>query len=517
MKTQIIVNKQLHESRIAILEGGKMVELLVERPDQRRMIGNIYKGKVERVLPGIQAAFINIGMEKRAFLHISDVARYNPFADSETDEDDASNTRPQGRSRRRNSHRSDNISEWLNNGNEIMVQITKEPMGTKGPRCTTEISLPGRYLVMMPGQNHIGVSRKIKSTRERDRIRRIIREMKTEGDGLIVRSVSEGQKKDVLKRDLDYLMKDWDHIKKKADALDAPTLLYRDMGMVAAMVRDLFSMEMDEIILDSKSEFDKLKKYTHDVVPNLENRVRLYNRQKPIFDEYEIETQIENMLKRKIWVKKGAYIVIDNTEALVTIDVNSGRNVGKGKTYEENLLQVNLASAEEIAVQLRLRDLGGIIVIDFIDMEIEKNRRTLMEEFRNAMFEDRAKHKILDVNEFGLVIMTRQRVRQSVMERISDPCPTCGGVGLVFSPVTIITRIERWLMRAASSRTKSFIIVTHPLVVEEFTAGNSERLKGLEDAYKVRLECFADSVFGPDEFSILAADTGEEMTDDFIG
>jgi len=514
MKTQILVNVQVHESRIAILEDGKLVELLVERPDQRRMVGNIYKGKVERVLPGIQAAFINIGMEKRAFLHISDVARYEPFADSETDEDEDNNI---GRKRRyRSDTRSMDIRDWCKAGEDILVQITKEPIGTKGPRCTTEISLPGRYLVIMPGQKHVGVSRKIKSKQERYRIRKAIRDIKPEGFGLIGRSVSENQSKEVLENDLEYLLKDWENIRKKADVLDAPAQLYRDMGMVAAMVRDLFSSDMDEFILDSKTEYEHVRKYVNKVVPDFADRVRLYNDSTPIFDAFDVEPQIENMLRRKIWLKKGASIVIDNTEALTAIDVNSGRNVGKGKTYEETLLQVNLAAAEEIVRQLRLRDLGGILVIDFIDMESEKNRETLMRTFREAMADDRAKYRILPMNEFGMVVMTRQRVRQSVIERISDPCPTCGGLGLVFSPVTVIARLERWLMRAAKSKKNSFLIVTHPVVAEELIAEGGERLRDLETLYRVRLECFPDGTIDPDEFSVLDANTGEELTDDFI-
>ncbi len=513
MNTQVIVNKQVHESRIAILEDGKMVELLVERPDQRRMVGDIYKGKVERVLPGIQSAFINIGIEKRAFLHISDVARYDPFADTETEDEDEGQQR--GRSRRRSSYKNDNIKEWLNPGDEILVQITKEPMGAKGPRCTTEISLAGRFLVLMPGQKHVGVSRKIKSQRDRFRIRKIIRDMQPEGAGLIGRSVAEGQDKETLERDLEYLVKDWEKIKQKTEAFEAPALIYRDTGMAAAMVRDLFSMDMREFVVDSKTEYDKIKAYAHKVVPNLEERIKLYRGKKPIFDAYDVEPQIENMLKRKIWLKKGAYIVIDNTEALISIDVNSGRNVGKGHSYEDNLLQVNLAAVDEIARQIRLRDLGGIIVIDFIDMEYERNRQILVDTFRKAMAEDRAKHKILDVNDFGLIILTRQRVQQSVIERISDTCPTCGGLGVVFSAVTIIARIERWLMRAASSSTKSFLIVAHPVVAGELFAERAERLKELETAYHVRLECFADPVLVPDDFIILDADTGEEMTDEF--
>jgi len=513
MNTQIIVNKQVHESRIAILEDGKMVELLVERPDQRRMVGDVYKGKVERVLPGIQSAFINIGIEKRAFLHISDVARYDPFADVETEEDDDSLGR--GRSRKRSSPKHDNIKEWLKAGDEILVQITKEPMGAKGPRCTTEISLAGRFLVLMPGQKHTGVSRKIRSQRERHRIRKIIRDLQPEGTGLIGRSVAEGQSREILQRDLEYLVKDLEKIKQKSEVFEAPALMHRDTGMAPAMVRDLFSMDMKEFVVDSKTEYEKIKSYTHKVVPSLEDRIKLYRGNKPIFDAYDVEPQIENMLKRKIWLKKGSQIVIDNTEALISIDVNSGRNVGKGKTYEENLLSVNLAAVDEIARQIRLRDLGGIIVIDFIDMEIEKNRQTLIDAFRKAMSEDRARHKILDVNEFGLVILTRQRVQQSVVERISDTCPVCAGLGVVFSAVTIIARIERWLMRAASSKTKSFLIVAHPIVAGELFAEGAERIKELEDAYKVRLECLADPVLAPDDFVILDADTGEEMTDEF--
>jgi len=512
MKTQVIVNVQVHESRIAILEDGKLVELLVERPDQRRLVGNIYKGKVERVLPGIQAAFVNIGMEKRAFLHISDVARFDPFADTETDEE-TNNHRGRGGRRRNSSHY--NIGECFKQGQDILVQITKEPMGTKGPRCTTEISLAGRFLVLMPGQKHVGVSRKIKSDKERHRIRGIAHKIKPEGFGLISRSAAEKQNYKSLQRDLSYLINDWEDIKKKAEVLDAPALLYRDIGMIPAMVRDLFSQDMNEFVLDSKTDYDRTKKYVKNVVPNLVDRVKLYNKPTPIFDAFDVESQIENMLKRKIWLKKGSSIVIDNTEALISIDVNSGGNTGRGKTYEETLLQVNLAAVDEIARQLRLRDMGGIIVIDFIDMEIEKNRQNLMDSFKEAMRGDRARYRILPMNEFGMIILTRQRVRQSIIERISDPCPICLGLGTVFSAVTVIARIERWLMRAAKRKKREFLLIAHPIVASELMAEDSERLKELELSYKVRIECLADPTVNPDEYSVLDANTGEEITADF--
>lgn len=511
MKKQIVVNVQVHESRIAILEDGHLVELEVERPDQRRLIGNIYKGRVEQVLPGIQSAFIDIGLDKRAFLHISDVARFDPFADSDVDEEESHH-------QRRNSYHSQNIQDFCRSGEEILIQITKEPMGTKGPRCTSEIALAGRYLVLMPGQNHVGVSRKISSQKERRRIHQIIRELKPDGGiALIGRSAAEEQSREVLERDLNYLLKDWEDIKKKADVLDAPALLYKDMGMIVAMVRDLFSSDMNEFILDSKVEFERIKKYAKKVVPNLANRIKLYDDAIPIFDAYQVEEQIENMLKRKIWLKKGASIVIDNAEAMIAIDVNSGRNVGRGRGYEDTLLQVNLAAVDEIARQLRLRDLGGIIVIDFIDMESEKNRNILMEAFKNAMSSDRAKHRILPMNEFGMVVLTRQRVRQSIIERLSNPCPTCGGFGVVFSPVTVIARLERWLMRAKESDRKGFLILANPIVAEELIAEGKQRLHELENSYKVKLECFADPTIDPDEFAMIDGDTGEDMTTEFSG
>jgi ribonuclease G len=509
MNTQILVNAQVHESRIAILEDGKLVELIVERPDQRRMVGNIYKGKVERVLPGIQAAFIDIGTEKRAFLHVSDVAGYDPYADAEFEDDET------GGKRHRKRFVPD-IRKEVKTGEEILVQITKEPMGTKGPRCSTELSLPGRYLVYIPGQSHFGVSRKIKSRKERGRIRSIIKKIKPEDAGLIGRSACEGKSEDDLRRDLEYLIKDSQDIKKKAEVLDTPVLLYRDQGMIAAMVRDLFTSDMKEFILDSQPEYDKIREYSKKTVPNLVDRIKLYKNNTPIFDAFDVETQISNMLKRKIWIKKGSSIVIDNTEALTAIDVNSGKNIGKGKSYEDTLLQVNLAAAEEIARQLRLRDLGGIIAIDFIDMELEENRKKLQNTFEEAMAEDRARFKILPINDFGMIMMTRQRVRQSVIERISDPCPTCGGIGMVFSPVTVIAKLERWLMRAsAEAKKKRFLVITHPLVAGELTAEGNERMHELENFYHVRLECFPDPTVDPDEFFVLDADSGESLTDEF--
>lgn len=509
MKTQIIVNAQVHESRIAILENGKLVELIVERPDQRRMVGNIYKGKVERVLSGIQAAFINIGMEKRAFLHVSDVAGYDPYTDTDTDIDNG------GKKGGRKRYIPD-IRKEIKANEDILIQITKEPMGTKGPRGTTELSIAGRYIVYIPGQRHYGVSRKIKSRKERGRIRNIIKNIKPADAGVIARSACEGKSQQTIQRDLEYLMKESEEIRKRAEVLDAPVLLYRDQGMIAAMVRDLFSSDMSEFILDSKNEYDKIREYAKKTVPNLVDRIKLYKKDQPIFDAYDVESQISNMLNRKIWIKKGSSIVIDNTEALTAIDVNSGRNIGRGKSYEETLLQVNLAAAEEIARQLRLRDLGGIIAIDFIDMEEQKNRTKLQDAFEKEMSGDRARYKILPINDFGMIIMTRQRVRQSIIERISDPCPTCGGLGMVFSPVTVIAKLERWLMRASSkAEKKQFLVITHPLVAEELTAEDNERLHELENVYSVRLECFPDPTVNPDEFYVLDADTGEGLTEEY--
>jgi len=350
MSSKIVVNVQTHITRIALLEDEKLVELLVEYPDATRIVGNIYKGKVERVLPGIQSVFVDIGLKKRAFLHISDIST-----------DEASSL---------------DVSALFHKGDEILVKVIKEPRGTKGPRVTTRISIAGRYLVLIPHSNVLGVSRKIHSARERFRLRKIAKEFTPNGFGIIVRTIAEGKKPVDLRRDFSELMETWERLQVKIEKSVAPALIHRDVGFTESIVRDIFSSDVDEMILDSRTEYERVYRYIKETAPNLASKLIWYNGKEPIFDHYGIEPEIEKIFTRKLQLKKGVSIVIDHTEALTAIDVNSGGYLGRGKDKEQTILETNLIAAREIARQIRLRDIGGLIVIDFIGMESKESDRT---------------------------------------------------------------------------------------------------------------------------------------------
>ncbi len=503
---KIVVNVQLHERRVAILENNKLVELRIERSDQRRIVGNIYKGVVENVVPALNAAFIEIGLPKRAFLHISDIARFDPFADSETEEDeDESFHQPTV------SHAGEHITRVLSKGQEILVQIIRDPIGTKGARCTTQLTIPGRYLVLIPGQGHIGVSRRISDRAERARLRKIIRQVKPEGFGIIVRTIARGLPAEVLKNDLENLLQLWDKIKKRAQVLPPGSLVYRDAGLIPTLVRDQFSDEVSEFIIDSPEEYKKVVEYVKQVAPNLVDRVKLYTGDEPIFDKYNIEKQIETMLSRKVRLPSGGEIVIDQTEALVAIDVNTGKFTKK-RDYEELVFKTNCEAAEEIARQLRLRDLGGLIVVDFIDMEKPEHRQALQNIFHEALKKDRASKKILPMNEFAIIMLTRKRVQQSIISRITEECPVCKGVGSIYSPSTMVAHLERWLIRARGNIEGEVIFIAHPSIAEELLSGNGERIEDFHQAYGIKLNVFAESSMKPDEYLIINPETGEDIT-----
>ncbi len=500
----IVVNVQLHERRVAILEDGKLVELLLERSDQRRIVGNIYKGVVENIVPGLQAAFVEIGLPKRAFLHVSDISRFNPFSDSETEEGNEEFVQP---TLKRNGTLIQNI---LKRGQEILVQIVRDPIGTKGPRCTTQLTLAGRYIVLIPGAKHIGISRRINDRAERARLRRAISALKPRDCGVIVRTIAKGRSAEVLKQDLEQLMAAWEKVKQRAIAMPPGSLIYRDAGMIPALIRDQFSPDIEKFIIDSKDEYIKVVKYVKQVAPELVDRIELYKGKEPIFDHYGIEPQIDAMMKREVRLPSGGQIVIDQTEALVAIDVNTGKFVGK-KHYEDTLLKVNLEAAEEIARQLRLRDLGGLIVIDFIDMESPENISKVEKAFKLAMKRDRAHKKILPMNEFCMLILTRERVQQSIISRLTEICPTCEGVGRIYSPSTMVANIERWLMRAKGKVRRKLLILVHPLVAEELLSNG--RLNDFKDQYGFSLTVFADETVEPNKYRIFDAESGDEVTE----
>jgi ribonuclease G len=522
MSKEIVINADQAETRIAILEDGDLVELLFERPDRRRIVGDIFKGRVNAVLPGMQAAFVDLGLERTGFLHASDLSTARPklVEGLEIDENGgggASGPPPRrgrgGRYSRRGPEVHPKIEEHLKTGQEILVQITKEPISTKGPRISQQISLPGRYLVYMPQLEHLGVSRKIIDREERDRLRKLLTELKPNGGGIIVRTVGEGKELRHFRSDVRFLSKLWDDVQKKAKREKAPALLHREMELTTGLIRDLFTEEVDRVIIDGKKEHREIQGYLKNYAPELRNRVEFYGQETPIFDRFGIEPEIEKTFERKIWLKRGGYIVIEHTEALVTIDVNTGRYTGKTASQEETILRTNLEAAREIARQLRLRDIGGIIVCDFIDMEVEANKRAVLDELRNYLRRDRARTKTFGVSELGLVEMTRQRVRPSLLHYFSDDCPTCDGVGKVLSLESVGMAVERMLKRAGRElEEKRFELHVSPEVAVYLMEERGGRIAQIERTYAIEVDIVDDPSLRRNERRLKLISTSEDVT-----
>ena len=481
MKQTIVINADAYETRIAILEDGELAELLVERAEQRRHVGDIYKGRVNAVLPGMQAAFVDLGLPKTGFLQASDLA------ESLNQLDDLSDVEDEGHHRRRRAP-PPRIDDHLKKGQEVMVQITKEPIGTKGPRVTQQVSLPGRFCVLMPGVDHVGVSRRIEDRAERQRIKAIITDLKPEGVGLIARTAGEGKGDPDFAADIKHLVKLWQKVERKASSVRAPALVHREMEMTSSLIRDLFTEDIEEVAIDDKDTFTEIQAYLKSVSPELRDRVVLYKDREPIFDHYEIEPQIEKTFERKVWLKKGGYICIDHAEALVSIDVNTGRFTGK-KNQEETILRTNVEAAREIPRQLRLRDIGGIIVIDFIDMEVEANKRAVIDELRTQLRKDRARTRAFAVSDLGLVEMTRQRERSSLLHYYTEDCPHCGGLGKVPSPETMLVKLERAMRRvSALGGERRITVKVAPEIALYLVEQEARRFAELEKRFKLKVD-----------------------------
>ena len=551
MRREIIINAAPRETRIAILEEKELAEILVERPEAVRRVGDIYKGRVNAVLPGMQAAFVDLGLEKSAFLHASDLQPPSDVADLFEDDDEAEEAvasvsgpeEPAGRGGRRG--RGDRegrggrggrggqggqggrgghggragrdepvprIEDALQKGKEILVQITKEPIGTKGPRVTTQVSLPGRFLVFMPGHEHVGVSRKIEDRAERQRLKEIARKICPKQAGIIVRTVGAEQSEGEFESDVRHLEQLWQKIDKLAARSKAPALLHQEMEFTTGLIRDIFNEDVDQLVIDSKEEHKQIVKYLETYAPELKQRVKHYRGQAPIFDHFGIEAEIEKTMERKVWLRKGGYITIDQTEALVAIDVNTGRFIGK-KNQEETILKTNLEAAAEIARQLRLRDLGGIIVLDFIDMEEEANRRAVSDTLRQHLKRDRSRTKSFAVSDLGLIEMTRQRQRPSISNYFTEPCPDCEGAGRVLSLSSAALKIERMLHRVGQrSKEKQLILRVHPDVAVYLVEQEAGRLDRLERLYKLAVEIRDDPSLRRDEIRLFRGRTFEEIT-----
>lgn len=505
MHREILVSASPKETWVALLEDKQLVEVMLDRPDQGRLVGDIYLGRVEAVLPGIQAAFVDIGTDKAGFLHVSDLL-------AEEDEDDDSN----GNGRRSRS-KGPPIQDQLKKGQDLLVQVTKEPIGTKGPRLTAQVSLPGRFLVYMPFSSHVGVSRKIDDRDERGRLRAMAKEIvPADSGGVIVRTVGEEVTRQTLEREFERLHGNWKKIQRRSGSQKAPALVHGEAKLIGGMIRDLFSDKFDGLTVDSKEIHNEIRQYVSNVAPELLDRIHLYEDTEPLFDGRGVEEEIQRAFLRKVELPSGGYIVVEPTEALVSIDVNTGRYTGR-KDPEHTILRTNLDAAREVARQLRLRDVGGIIVVDFIDMESQQNRDKVLHELRSHLGRDRARTKAFEVSGLGLIEMTRQRVRPSLFQSLTQPCGHCGGTGRIYSPATVLRRIERSLVRAgAADEQKALVVRVHPEVALQMLEVEPEYLKRLARRTHLKLDLRDDPLLAEDDFRLLAGPAETDVTDRYV-
>lgn len=498
--SEIYINVSAHEKRVAILEDKKIEEFYVERSDSVNLVGNVYKGRVESVLPGMGAAFVNIGLEKNGFLYVSDagadLSGYDKLISGESAEEGAA---PQEMKR----EKKQTINELLKKGDEVLVQVVKEPISTKGARLTTHISLPGRFLVIMPSDNHIGISKRIEDRKERDRIRKIIESLKLPNDiGFIIRTAAQGVSDKDFARESRYLMNLWHNIKTKAAKARAPQLIHQEYDLVLRVARDIFKDHFHKLEIDSKNDFRRVLHFVRMLSPQLRGKLRLYRDRVPIFEKYDIERQIDKIYNRIVNLKSGGYLIFDQTESLMAIDVNSGKFVGK-KNLEDTAFKTNMEAAEEVARQLKLRDIGGIIIIDFIDMEIPDHRRLVFKTLERALEGDKARTNILNISSIGLVEMTRQRVRKSIEGKSYQKCPYCNGRGLVKSIATLtiemIRKLENYLMTAKS---RDIFVSVHPDVAYHASAHDKNFVKPLEKRFRKNIRLIEDPNMHIEEIKI---------------
>ncbi len=484
---KILVNALSPEVRIAIIEDGQLAEFYVERKGRRGIVGNIYKGRVLKIIPAIQAAFVDIGEHRSAFLYVRDaVPKYE--CEGVFEEEEQEEIPP--------------IEEVLTEGQEIIVQVIKEPIGTKGPRITTNVTLAGHYTILLPTVEKVGVSRRIKCEDERARLKAIGQSLKPSGLGVIMRTASEGVSQFDIAKDLTYLEKLWKRLSLKAQMKKAPSLIYRELDIVPKVVRDFLTPDVEEVLIDSVPEYTKARSFARAFVPELFERIKLYSCPKPLFEKFKIEESIEKALSRKVSLPGGGYIVIDETEALVSIDVNSGK-FKKTNNLEDTAFEVNRRAAKEIARQLRLRDIGGIIVIDFIDMKDEENKKKLLEILEHELSKDRAKTKIVSMSDLGLVEMTRKRVKKSLGRSLTMTCPYCEGSGRIKSIDTIVFEIERKLLRELNGLKSDLKLFVNPVVARRLSFEEREFLERFEKIFGMKIEVVPDAELHIEKFKIV--------------
>lgn len=507
-KREIIVNAEKLETRVAVVENGRVEEFLVEHPGEERLVGSIFKGRIQNLEHDLQAAFVDIGLKKNAFLHYWDMI---PDDESRLDEDDE-NARPSRRKRVSN----EEISKRFPPGTEIVVQVTKGPISTKGPRVTANLSLPGRYLVMMPGTRLRGVSRKIGDAKERQRLKKILDRMPLPEDaGLIVRTVGSNANQRSFVRDLRNLMESWNELQNNIKTLPAPACVYQEPDLVERVVRDWLTEEIECVTIDDYDSYVRIRNVASRISRRAKSMIRHYDGHLAIFEHYGVERQIEETFRRKVNLKSGAYLVIEETEALISIDVNTGRHRGKG-SQEEAILEVNLEAVEEVARQLRLRNIGGLVVLDLIDMKSRKHQNTVYKAMKQALKRDRARTNVLQISELGLMEMTRQRQEESLLSKMYSDCPYCRGHGSVKSPLALSADIQRQIaaiMRKGvqEKRDMNLQVIVAPSVLERLRKEDEAFLIELQRRYTGRLTFKSELYRHPESFCIVDGDTGKVL------
>ena len=525
MRQRIIINSTPQEARVALLEDDTLVEIHIERAQQRHIAGNVYLGRVMRVMPGMQAAFVDIGLEKSGFIHSSDVFDGSlpagngddlgegdllsdfDLADPESADDTGTAQRRGGHRRRSRAEPHTPLEHKLKKNEEILVQVTKDPIGTKGPRLTAHLSLPGRQLVYTPTMGHIGVSRRIADGRERKRLREAVESVRPAEGGFIVRTACEGLTKKEIQDDMKFLLRLWGRITQKREGRGAPALVHDDMDVVLRIIRDVFTPDVHEVIIDDADDYARINEFITTFMPRLTGRVKLHDLPAPIFDHYKVEAQITKALDRRVPLKSGGHIVIDRTEALTAIDVNTGRFVGK-RNQEETMLQTNLEAAEVVVDQLRLRNIGGLIIVDFIDMERAANRTKVTDALRAALKKDKTRSNVRKISELGLVQMTRKRTRESLQQQLCAPCEHCEGTGRIQSVPTTAYRLLRQLRSQVSRQphAQAVAVRAHQQVID-FLYAEAEWLDDLEARLHTRFFFQTDYDLHRDQFEITVTET----------
>ena len=504
MYNYLLINATPYEIRIALVEHGNLVEFYQERPVEKGLVGNIYQGRVVRVLPGMQAAFVDLGLERTGFLYVDDVRTDNRhYEDSVISDGCQSCCDDTPEVVQKGIVAQENIEDLLTEGQEVMVQICKEPLGTKGARLTCNITLPCRNLVYMPMTDHIGISRKVENDEDRQRLRQEIENLRPQDAGFIVRTVAENASREDLEADMEFLLHLWGEIKDRATKAAVPSIVYEDLDITQRAVRDLFTSDIQRVVVDDRTTFEKACNFVETFVPQLRNRVAYYENEVPLLDAYGVEVEISRALEKKVWLRSGGYIIIETTEALTVVDVNTGRYVGR-KDLEETIFKTNMEAAKEIAYQLRLRNIGGIIIIDFIDMEQESHREEVFNVLQEAVKKDKSRSNILKVSEFGLVQMTRKRDRENLSQMMCEVCMYCGGNGLLKSRRSLCYEIFRKISNDNYKMPgNSVTIRVHPGVADLMLKDETLNTENLEKELQKRFIIVADNDMYLEKYEIL--------------